>query len=152
MSCGQYIVQNVITARPEEKVSTVLDRIQENQIRVVPVVDESGKFKGFFSVHTLLGAILPKSVTIEHGLDNVDFAASAVPMVVGNLADVMKRPVSEFMDTQQATVDVKTHTLEGIRLLYKQNGPVAVVERATGRFAGILTEQTMLTALQSMSK
>ena len=152
MSCGKYIVQNVITAKPEEKVSVVLERIQRNGIRVVPVLEDSGNFLGLFSVHTLLGAVLPKSVTMDHGLDNVDFAVNSSPMIAEKLTAVMNSPISGLIDGNSVTVDEQTHTLEGMRLLYREKGPIVVIEKSTGKFFGLLTEQSMISILQSTSK
>ena len=75
-------VTNVITVNCDDTVEQALHLIDEKQVRAVPVGDSNNVFKGMFSSHEIIKALVPSYMT--QGIATLDFATGA-SSVLGRL-------------------------------------------------------------------
>jgi manganese-dependent inorganic pyrophosphatase len=58
---GQICRQTVISARPDEALLQIYQRMQQHQIRTIPVVDDANKLLGMVNLLDLLSLLIPDS-------------------------------------------------------------------------------------------
>lgn len=148
MPCEEAMITKVITLDPDQTVEEALATLEKKNIRAAPVLDGSGKLLGMFSFHHLLTNLLPVSVTMDDGLQNLDFVIGAAPGVSKRLRKLKPQKIGEIMDRKVIVLHPHTPIWEGIRLLVKYGSPLPVISEEDGRFLGILTEQSAVHELE----
>jgi CBS domain-containing protein len=118
--------------------------VQEHNIRAIPIVDGNGVYVGMFSMHQFLHQILPIAVTMERGLDNIDFVTRSSRNIVEKMKDVIKKKVSEVMDRNVVSLHPGIPTLEAIRVVVRHGSPIPVLEKGTNKLLGLITEQSLV--------
>lgn len=141
------VVTGVVTVRPDMTVAEGLAVLDGRKIRFAPVVDEAGVMVGMFSLKQILMNLLPVSVTMEDGIENIDFIIGAAPGVAKRLVKLKASLVRDMMDRKPYVVHEGTPTWEAIRLLVRFGSPLPVVEKETGKFLGIISEQQAISEL-----
>jgi CBS domain-containing protein len=150
MSIEGCIIRNVVFVRPEDKVEAALALIQKHNIRATPVVDTDGQYVGMFSIHQIIKSLLPRSATMDHSLDTLDFMPDFMPELLKKFIDIQLLRISDVMDTTVQPMTGKLPHVEGILKLYRHGSPIPVVEKGTKKFIGILTEQAIIEELQKL--
>lgn len=147
MPCRNAMITDVISCRPDDKVSDVMAIMEENRIRHVPVVDENNVLLGMFGYSHLLKELLPVSVTMADGLQKLNFVIGASPGVAKRLRKVYPNPVKEHVFKDVVVVSPDTPTWEALRLIVKYGSPLPVLEENTGKFVGLISEQSIFREL-----
>ena len=148
MPGSEAVITKMVTLSPALTVGESLDILDRHSIRCAPVVAEDGAFVGLFSGKQLLTKLLPVSVTMEDGLESIDFIINATPGVAKKLNEILPRKVTEFMDKTPMTVHPETPAWEVIRLLVKHGSPLPVVEKTSRRLTGLVSEQSVIGELK----
>lgn len=148
--CTEAIVKDVLTLRPENTVLEALDIFKKNNIRSLPVVDNQGKFCGIFGLKHILLKLLPKSVTMEDGLESLDFIQGATPGIAKRLKKLYPQAVLENMDSDPVTIDSHTALWEAVRVMAVYGSPIAIVNEETKKFEGVITRLTLLDRLEKI--
>ncbi len=143
MPCHCAMISKLITVTTNQEIGEVLTVLEKNKIDAVPVLSESGSVEGVFSVQLLLKNLLPVSVTTGDGM-GADVKIGAAPGVAKRLRHVKNIPVSELMDKNLNIVAPETPIWEGVNMLVHQGAPLLVVESATGKLIGMITEQSLI--------
>jgi len=138
------MVTDVTTIKPDCTVEQALAIFKEKSIRNVPVVDADGTFLGLFGLHQVLTALLPKSVTMKHGLENLSFVVDAAPGIAKRLKKLHGVPVSEIMNKKPSITHKETATIESLRIMAMEGSPVVVTDKDNGKFEGIISRKTLL--------
>ncbi len=138
------LITKVISVTPDDTVEHALSVLEKKNIRYAPVLDKEGGLLGMFSLHHLLTNLLPVSVNIEGGLQNIDFVIGAAPGMAKRLAGLMTRKVEDVMDRKPHTLKESTPGMEVIRLLVRHGSPLAVVEEESGKLIGLVSEQNAI--------
>jgi len=125
-------------------VEDALRVFKDKDIRNIPVVDDKGIFKGLFGLTELMINLLPKSATMEDGLDSLNFIGDAAPGIAKRLRKLHATPVAELMNKEAVVIHPDTSTIEALLILAKKGSPVVVVEEETGKFLGVVSRQTLL--------
>jgi CBS domain-containing protein len=116
---GQFMSTDLLTVHPEDLVDLAASLMDWEQIRHVPVEDESGRLVGLVSHRALLR------------------------LVARGGADGEKVPVRDIMRADPVTVSSDTPTLQIIRIMREQKlGCLPVVD--DGRLVGIVTERDLV--------
>lgn len=152
MTCEHAMITEIIKAHPDDTVEEVLDRLDEHNIRAVPVVDDNGCMVGMFCLNTVLENLLPVAVTMPDGLQRLNFVVGAAPGVAKRLYKLKPKKVSEIMDTDTLVVHPDTQTWEAIRLMVKYGSPIPVVEEESGKLLGLISEQSALADMNHIIK
>lgn len=152
MPCKDAMITNVIEIDPDQTIGQAIDILKSHSIRSVPVVDKDRKLVGYFSLHQLLKSLLPVSVTMEDGLQRLNFIMGAAPTVAKRLQTVKDHRVGEHMDRNIAVVSPETATWEALRLVVKYGSPLPVVDEKSGVLQGLMSEQSILNELEEVYK
>ena len=97
MRASQVMTQEVITASPTDLVGHTLDVMQQEQLRALPVVDDSGVVIGVFSTIQMLANLVPEYVS-SGDLDQINFVPD-LGILRKKYADISSRTVAEAMNT-----------------------------------------------------
>ena len=139
------LITNVITLHPDQSVDQAIALLAKHNIRFAPVVEKDGTMRGMFSLRHVLLNLLPVSVTMDHGMQNIDFIIGAAPGAAKRFAKMQARPVHEIMDREYHYIRPSMLLLETIRLLITHGSPLPVVE--DGKLIGIVSEQGAISQL-----
>ena len=90
-----------MTLRPTDTVATATEHILKHHLRHLPVVDEQGRYRGTFSVYSLLKATLPQAVLDKHGLDNVSLVTEHVSDLARRLGGRSEGPVQSWLNIHE---------------------------------------------------
>lgn len=148
--CKEAMVEKVISINPENTVKQAIELFQINNIRSLPVVDEDNNLLGVFGLKHLMVALLPKSVTMQDGLNRLDFVVGGAPAVAKKLKKAYDIPVKELMDTNPAVLYPETSSLEAVRIIAMHGSPASIVDSDTGKFVGMITRQTILKDMNNL--
>ena len=142
-------VSSVITIGSDATVEDALRLINEKQIRAVPVVDGDGVFKGMFSAHDVIKALVPSYMT--QGIQTLDFATGASSVLASRLKKMYPSLVINHVSSEDCVkITTKTQTWETLRMLTKYGSPLPVVDATTGHLKGLISEQSAIEALLQM--
>lgn len=144
MPCEDSMITKVISVKGSMTVNEALGLFEKENIRCAPVVDDENKLIGMFSRGIILKHLLPVSVTMEDGLNRLDFVIGAAPAIARKLRKLRKQKVSEIMRTDVVVLHPKTHAWEAIRLLEKYGSPLAVVDEENGKLVGLMSEHSVI--------
>ncbi len=147
MPCHSAMIKKPVTVLPDQDVEEVIAVLRKNKIDAVAVVDKDGKLEGVFSIQILLENLLPVSVTTG-GDVHVDVRVAAAPGVAKRLKKVKPLKVSELMDRKPNAVTPGTPLWEGVKTLVRHGAPLLVVEAETGKFLGMVSEQSAVDELE----
>ena len=147
--CTDVTVENALTLKPENTVQEAMVIFKENNIRSIPVVDDQEVFFGVFGLRHVLKKLLPASVQMEDGLENLDFVREATPGITKRLQKLYAEQIGENIENDIASVEPDTSMWEMTRVMATQGSPVAIVEAETKKFVGLVTRQTLLDHLDS---
>jgi acetoin utilization protein AcuB len=133
MDVEQIMTAPVTTIGPSESVHDALERLEDQEIRHLPVVDGS-RMVGIVSDRDLREFRLP----LMEEMDRPQYAA-----------ELMRKPVSEAMNTEVIFVETGEPVSTAIDLMIEYAvGALPVVERDTGNLAGIVSYIDVLKALR----
>ena len=142
-------VTNVITVNCDDTVEQALHLIDEKQVRAVPVVDSNNVFKGMFSSHEIIKALVPSYMT--QGIATLDFATGASSVLAGRLRKMYPSRVGDHVSCDDCVkITDKTQTWEALRMLTKYGSPLPIVDLNTGELKGLISEQSALESLLNM--
>jgi CBS-domain-containing membrane protein len=111
----------------------------EKRYRNVPVVDESFCYLGMFGVNCLLKQVIPKSVFIDKGLENVSFIHESLEDLYQRFDEVKHQPISICMNNEVPPVSPDTPLTETLLQLYDTRSSIAVVEKGTCKLLGMIS-------------
>ena len=144
MTVENFMVTNVISASADQTIDEVINLLNEHKIRWVPIVDENKRLIGTFCTSQMIQTLLPKSATIEDGLQRLGFIIGASEDMAEKLHKIRSQKVAEHMDKTPVLLRAQTPTIEGFRYLHKHGSPLPVVDGETGVLVGILSDQSAL--------
>ncbi|MCM2343662.1 MAG: CBS domain-containing protein [Alphaproteobacteria bacterium] len=150
MPCRDALVSSVVSLKENHSFDEALAILDKNNIRSAPVVNEDGEYLGMFSLKSTFKALLPVAITMEGGLDNVDFVIGASPGIAKKLKKIGPRHIGDHIDNGIIVGHMDTPLLEAMRLMVRQGSPLPVVDRKNGRFIGLVSEQSILTMFQHL--
>lgn len=146
-------VQQPITTYHDVTIGEALATIEKHNVRAVPVIDREGRLVGMISLHELLRGLLPISVTMQDGLEDLSFVQGAAPGVAKRLRKLEKRLVSEVMVTDIRIVTEDLPIWEALRLLCEHGSPLPVVSCEDKReLKGIISEASALAVIKRIAE
>lgn len=138
-----------VTIPITETFGGALKLMLERKVRVLPVVDANGVYKGIFDFHDVWKMLLPKAAMLGmSSLTDLSFVSDAQDILREKLAEAGERPVGEFLDVPVAPVHPETPVKEAMLLFYQHDGDIPVVEKKTKRLVGIVSPWEILDALR----
>lgn len=152
MSCKEALVPSPYKVSPEQPVKEALAMLEQNQIRIAPVVDATGELVGMFGLNTMMEDLLPVAAQIEDGLEDLDFMVGGAPGAAKKIRKLGPTPVRNHMNSEieELVLHPETPILEVIRKLTRYGSPLPVVEEDSMKFVGLVSEQTCLKRLHEI--
>jgi len=131
-----------------DSVDVALQRMLENRISDLPVIDASGALVGMFKLEKLYAMLLPRGVLLGHGMQDVSFVSDTLQALREKMRDIGDDPVRDYLVKADEVIHPGTPALEIVLLLHKGVNNVPVVEQDSGRLVGMVSARDLLTALQ----
>ncbi|MBZ0093652.1 MAG: CBS domain-containing protein [Burkholderiales bacterium] len=147
MTCSAIMNPHPITLRASDTVATALDKTLAHRVKSLPVLDDKGRYLGMFGLHHLLGQMLPKVARLEEGLGDLAFVSDMIEQMREKMDAIRQQPVSALIDGHTAPIHPETSLTEAVLLLYRNGENLAVVERDSGRLAGLISPWEVLAKL-----
>lgn len=148
MPCIDAMIDEVVSLPLDITVEEALNVLDNNNIRTAPVLDSDKTMLGLFGYETLMQAVLPQALSMGIGLGRLDFARGAGPDIARRLRKVKAKPLAEVMNRKPLTLQPEMSLWETIRTLAKARLPLAVVDKKTNKFLGIVTERSAIAELE----
>ncbi len=149
MNVSTIMNPNPVTLPLSETFGGALRLMRDRRIRVLPVVDTNGVYKGTFDFADVWKTLLPKAVLLGmDSLQDLSFVSDAKEILHEKLAEAEGRPIGEFLDFPVEPIHPDTPVKEAMLLFYQHDGDIPVVERKTNRLLGIVTPWEILDALR----
>lgn len=149
MTCSLALIKVPISINSNMSLADATSLLHKNNIRCAPVLDESGKFLGLFSFHSLFTSLLPVAVRMEGGLDQLDFVGGSAPGIAKRLKKNSSNNILDHLDKEKPILTDETPMWEGVRVLVKFGSPIPITDKS-GKFIGIITEQSCLAVLEGL--
>lgn len=143
--------KDTISVTSNDIVKDAVSLIKKNDIRMVPVIDGE-EIIGIFSLRSIIRAVLPKGLTLDENLPDMEFIHGVTEDLAERLKDVQQDSVTDIMKKDFLKIHPETSTTETLRHLYQEGYPLPVTDKQTGAFLGIVTEQSMLKFLEKKMK
>lgn len=147
MSCEGAMITKVVSLTPDQTVEEATALLKKKVIRAAPVLDGEGRLLGMFSFRYILSNLLPVSVTMDDGLQNLDFVIGAAPGIAKRLRRLKPQTVGEVLDRKTVVLSPHVPIWEAIRLLVRYGSPLPVID-ADGVFLGLVTEQSAIEEME----
>ncbi|WP_319533062.1 CBS domain-containing protein [uncultured Cohaesibacter sp.] len=148
MPCIDAMVDKVVSLTPDQTVEEAMKVLESHSIRKAPVLDKDNVLLGMFGFDSLLEEMLPTAVKMLEGLDRLDFVRGAKPDIARRLRSIKAQSIEAAMDKNPIVLSPDLSVWEGIRKLAKHGSPLSIVDRSTGKFLGIVTEQSAIAELE----
>lgn len=144
MTVRNIMTRDIVTLRPDDKVSAGLRKLHEQHVRSLAVVDDDGRFVGLFGIRQVVNLLLPKVAQIEGGLTDLSFMPDDLGELYHRLRDVGEKPVSGFLESAQDLLLCRPSTpipevLELLHRSFNTSLPVLVVEGGSKRLVGMVS-------------
>lgn len=150
MPCDTAMIDNLITAKPDQTVGDVLQVFEDQNIRSLAIIDDSGSLMGLITMQIIMKNLLPTAASMANGLENLDFITGSAPGAAKRLGKLMDKKVTELMDSKPRTVNPDTNSWEAVRLMVKHGSPIPVVEEGSGKFVGMISTNSLMRKMKTL--
>jgi CBS-domain-containing membrane protein len=128
-------------------VAEAAQRMLDDRVSDLPVVDAAGKLVGMFKLDRLLAGLLPKAALLGYGVPDLTFVSDTLAQLRERMRGIDARLVREFTVMPDHIVHPDTTPVEIVLLLYRGAGNVPVVARDTGQLIAMVAARDVLNAL-----
>lgn len=137
LTVSQVYTQDVVTVHEDDGIGKVINRLRENSISRLPVVNDSNYIAGVVTTHDISDVAVRNMTRMQQG----DRA--------GDLDRVLDMPVYDVMSSPVATTTTETSVRDAVeRMLEDDYGGLIVTPEDDDRVvAGVLTKTDVLRAL-----
>ncbi len=139
MKASEVMDTNPTTLNPTDSIECAAQYVMKKRYRNVPVVDENFCYLGMFGVNCLLKQVIPKSVLMHQGLDNVGFIHESLNDLYQRFDEVKHQPISMCMNQEIPPVAADTPLTETLLQLYETRSSIPVVEKGSCKLLGMIS-------------
>ena len=139
MKASEVMNPNPITLKPTDTIECAADYIMQNRYRSLPVVDENFCYLGMFGVNCVLKQVIPKSVLMHHGLENVSFIHESFEELYQRYHEVKQHPISMCMSQEIEPVSPDAPLMETLLALYETRAALPVIEKDSCKLLGMIS-------------
>lgn len=139
MKAAEVMNPDPITLSPSDTIECASDFVMRNRKRSVPVVDENFCYLGMFGVNCLLKQVIPKSVLMHQGLENISFIHESLEELYQRYAEVKDEPIAVCMSQEIEPVSPDTPLTETLLQLYETRASIPVVEKDSCKLLGMIS-------------
>lgn len=140
---------NLLSSRPiflkgSDTIFKAASLLLTNKISALPVVDNTGRYLGIFSMNRLLSLLLPRAALLEGGVSDLAFVSDPMETLCERMREHGERHVSTVMETDARVVYPDTPLLEVVLLLYRGENDIPVVDKQSGQLLGMVSGADLL--------
>ena len=139
MNASEAMNTNPTTLKPTDSIEYAAQLVMKDRYRAFPVVDENNCYLGMFGVNCLLKQVIPKSVFLPNGLENVSFIHESFEDLYHRFAEVKQLPVSICMNKEIPAVAPDTPLTETMLQLYQTRASIPVVHPDSCKLLGMIS-------------
>lgn len=139
MSCAAIMTVTPAVLRENDSVATAAEALIAGGCNDLPVVDGEGRFVGMFGVRDLLALAVPRVALAGDLKPNLRFVGDDPTELSKKFATVKYKSAGECCNRQAVTLSPETPQIEAIRLVCRGHATIPVVERESGKLAGIVS-------------
>jgi len=132
-----------------DTVADAVQRMLDDRVSDLPVVDAAGKFIGMFKLDRLYATLLPKAALIGYGVPDLAFVSDTLGQLRERMREIEHLPVCDFVVKPHDVIHPDTPPLEIVLLLHQGVNAIPVIERDSGRLVGMVAARDLLTALRA---
>lgn len=149
MTVQELMKTDVVTVSLTDSFGHAFDLMVARHVRTLPVVDAQGIYQGMFDLHDVWRVLLPRAAALDRAsLRDLSYLAESREELRQRLERARSRPVREFLDDAKApAIPHDASANEAILLLDRYGGHLAVIERQTRRFLGLVSPWEILSTL-----
>lgn len=139
MNASEAMDPDPTTLKPTDTIECAAEYIMKHRYRALPVVDENFCYLGMFGVNCLLKQVIPKSVFLPHGLENVGFIHESFEELHNRFVEVKHLPISICMGTEVTAVAPETPLTEIMLQLYETQASIPVIQPGSCKLLGMIS-------------
>jgi CBS-domain-containing membrane protein len=128
-------------------VAEATQRMLDDRVSDLPVIDASGKLVGMFKLDRLLAGLLPRAALVGYGVPDLTFVSDTLGQLRERMREIDAHPVRDFTVKPDHVVHPDTTAVEIVLLLYRGAGNVPVVARDSGQLIAMVATRDVLNAL-----
>jgi len=147
MTAASIMNAQPVVLHDTDTIAHALAALQQHRARSLPVVDERNRFLGQFGMHAVLGLLLPRAATLNTGLRDLSFVADEPEHLRERLCHISGENVANHLEAAPDVVEPDTPLSEILLVLYRHGGNLAVVDKANGALAGVISPWDVVAAL-----
>ncbi|HET7335285.1 MAG TPA: CBS domain-containing protein [Rhizomicrobium sp.] len=136
-----------LTINEAESVGRAAELLMQHRYVNLPVVDSSGVFIGMFGIYDLLSMLVPRMALAGDLMPNLRFVNDDPAELRTKFATVKTKPVADAVNRTATVLHPDTPEIEALRLFCRNHTTLAVVERETGKLAGIVSHWDAIGAI-----
>ena len=137
LTVGQIYTENVISMDQDAQVGQAINKLRENGISRLPVIDEDGRLSGMVTRHDIVDVVVR------------DMDKSTRGERAGDIDRIMDLPIYDVMSSPVETTTVSTSVEDAVRTMLEKDyaGLVVTPDEDDSLVAGIITKTDVLRAL-----
>jgi len=147
MTAAAIMNAQPVVLHDTDTIAQALAAMQQHHARSLPVVGERKRFLGQFGMHAVLGLLLPRAATLNTGLGDLSFIADEPEHLRERLRQASGERVADHLEAAPDVVEPDTPLSEILLVLYRHGGNLAVVDKASGELAGVISPWDVVAAL-----
>lgn len=150
MTVEAIMSRELVTISPDTSVAHAVQKMIRHQVHNIPVVDETGSFKGLFSLRRLAHALLPMAAQLDAESFHIDigFLSDSSDAFHQRLQSVGRQPVSLLLEKKKKLRFCKPGTpIPKLLQLLSENPtslPVVVIEGKDNKVVGMVSAWDVL--------
>lgn len=152
MTCADIMTRNPVSVRETDSIGAAARKIIDNRYINLPVVDADDRLVGLFGIYDLLALLVPRVAVIGNLMPNLRFLGDDTSELHEKYAAIANNPVTRAVNRETIRVHPDTSLAEAIRLFCRNHTTLPVVERDTGKLAGIISYWDVVRFIESNGK
>lgn len=143
MSLQEFLRTDSPSISETASISEAARVLLNSKLSALPVVDNSGRHLGVFSMDKLFSLLLPKAVLVDGGLNDLGFLPDPMEILCERMREHGGESVRNVL-TEVPIVHPETPLLEVVLLLYRGENDVPVVDPHSGQLLGMIVGADLL--------
>jgi CBS domain-containing protein len=157
MTCESIMNRNPPKAHPDDTVGEAINRMIEQRVLALPIVNNDGVYLGLFAKSSLFSLILPRVIAHEDQLPPVaqlgelHFLQDDLPQIQERVAEISGHKIREYTDATAPIVHPDAPIIAALVHIHRSRNFVPVIQPDTGKLLGIISTWDVLQRLKQRS-
>ena len=150
MKAGDIMNSAPVTVRTDQSFGEAFRILIESRQATLPCVDGAGIYRGLIDLKDVWDVLLPKAAQLSRkSIEDLSFVSGSVERMKERLAEAAGLPVTQFLTAEDAPpLHPDSPAMQAVLLFDEYGETIAVVERGSGKLAGVLSPWHVLDALR----